>query len=82
MIDIMSQVFKTICLQNPNQIYEAYMFCILKIAPDYEPNELGVGRETLQKAISTCCGKSVTQIRDSFHKLGDLGKVACQSKAT
>ncbi|EAS02727.1 DNA ligase I, ATP-dependent protein (macronuclear) [Tetrahymena thermophila SB210] len=81
-IEIMSKIFKSIILLNPDQVYEAYMFCILKIAPDYESNELGVGREILQKAISNCCGKSVTQIRDSLNKLGDLGKVASEAKST
>ncbi|KAL4498447.1 hypothetical protein ABPG72_013253 [Tetrahymena utriculariae] len=81
-IEIMSKIFKSIILLKPEQVYAAYMFCILKIAPDYESNELGVGREILQKAISNCCGKTVTQIRDSLNKLGDLGKVASEAKST
>jgi hypothetical protein len=31
---------------------------VIKIGPDYEKNELGVGKEILIKAISKSCGKS------------------------
>ena len=38
----------------------AYYFCILKVAPDYELNELGIGREIIIKIISSISGRSAT----------------------
>ncbi|EGR33971.1 hypothetical protein IMG5_028790 [Ichthyophthirius multifiliis] len=82
MIQVISKVFRTILLLNPSQIYQAYMFCILKVAPDYEQNELGIGQEILLKAISTCSGKTPKQIKGCLNECGDLGKVASFAKAT
>lgn len=44
----------------------AYYVCILKIAPDYELNELGVGKEILMKAISKSSGREVSKLRLDF----------------
>ena len=40
----------------------AYYVCILKIAPDYEVNELGIGKEILLKAISKSCGRDIRKL--------------------
>lgn len=44
----------------------AYYFSILKIAPDYELNELGVGKEILMKAISKSTGRTEKKLRESL----------------
>jgi DNA ligase-1 len=67
---------------NVEDLIRAYWLSVIKIGPDYEKNELGVGKEILTKAISKSCGKSEKQIRDSFQIEGDLGEVAMKAKLT
>jgi DNA ligase N terminus. len=45
-------------------------------------NLIGIGNEILVKAIAKASGRSEKQIRDSNNQIGDLGKVAAQSKAS
>ena len=52
-------MFRSIILLKPDELSQAYFLCILKIAPDYKSLELGVGNETIMKAIASSCGKSV-----------------------
>ena len=59
-----------------------FYFFIMKLAPEFEGVETGVGHEMVVKAVSKSCGKSVQQIRDAFKKEGDLGIVAAISKKT
>jgi len=73
-------MFRSIILLNPSQLIYSYYFCILKIAPDYEVNELGIGKEILLKAISKSCGREVRQLSKEYQKEGDLGAVAANSK--
>lgn len=51
-------MFKSIILLNPDLIVKTYYFAILKIAPDYELNELGIGDSLLKKVLQTSTGKS------------------------
>jgi len=82
-VQIISNMYRSILILKPDQLILAYYFCILKIAPDYEPqNMLGIGNEILVKAIAKASGRSEKQIRDSNNQIGDLGKVAAQSKAS
>jgi hypothetical protein len=57
-IETLSRMFRSIMVLKPSQLADAYYFCTLKIAPLYEQNELGIGREILMKSISKSCGQS------------------------
>lgn len=72
--NILSNVFKTIILLRPDHLIMTYYLCILKIAPDYVPSELGIGNEILTKSISKITGRSEKQIRDSLNKVKILLK--------
>lgn len=75
-------LFKAFCKSNVEDLIRAYLMSVIKLGPDYEKQELGVGREILTKAISKSCGKSEKQIRDAFQTVGDLGEVAMTAKLT
>ena len=44
-------MFRSILLLTPDDMIPTYYFCILRIAPDYEHNELGIGKEIIKKSL-------------------------------
>ena len=52
----------------------------MKLAPEYEAKETGVGQELVLKSVAKACGKTPKQIRDVFKVEGDLGAVVYSSK--
>lgn len=66
-------MFKSLIRQSTDDLIRGYWLSILKIGPDYERYELGIGKEILMKAISKSCGMSEKQIREQNMKIGDLG---------
>lgn len=79
---IISNMFKSIIYLRPDHLIMTYYLCILKLTPDYIPSELGIGNEILVKSVAKISGRSEKQIRDSVNKIGDIGTVASESKAT
>lgn len=75
-------LFKSLARSNADDLIRAYLLSVIKLGPDYEKQELGIGKEILTKAISKSCGKSEKQIRDAFQAVGDLGEVAMTAKST
>jgi hypothetical protein len=60
---------------NPEEIGDLYYFFIVKLAPDYEALETGIGHEISVKAIAKACGKLPKEVRALFKSEGDLGFV-------
>lgn len=79
---ILSNMFQSVIFLKPDHLIMCYYLCILKVTPDYVPSETGIGNEILVKTVSKITGRSEKQIRDSVNKVGDLGTVAAESKAT
>lgn len=75
-------LFKSLIRESTEDLIQGYWLSILKIGPDYEKNELGIGKEILLKAISKSCGMSEKQIRDKNVQIGDFGQIAQSSKST
>lgn len=80
--EIMANIFRSAMVLNPSELPDIFYFFILKLAPDYESMETGIGHELLLKAVAKGCGKTPKQIRDQFQKEGDLGSVIQQGKST
>jgi DNA ligase-1 len=80
--EIIANVFRSAILLSPNELGDLFYFFCIKLAPDYEGLETGIGHEILLKSVAKACGKSPTQIREQFKKEGDLGLVAQLGKAT
>ena len=78
--EIIANVFRTAIANNPSELPRLFYFFIVKLAPEYEGLETGVGQELVLKAVAKGCGKSVKQIRDLFKAEGDLGTVVAKSK--
>jgi len=56
-------MFKELMRRSVDDLVRGYWLSIVKCGPEYEKNELGIGKEILMKAVSRACGSSVSQIR-------------------
>ena len=56
------------------------LFLIMKLAPEYEGKETGVGKELVLKAVTVATGRTDRQIKESLNVVGDIGKVLAQGK--
>jgi hypothetical protein len=66
-------MFKQLARISPDDLVMGYWLSVMKIGPDYEKNELGIGKEILIKAVAKSCGMSEKQVREHNIKTGDLG---------
>lgn len=73
--EIIANVFRAAIAQNTNELCPLFYFFIVKLAPEYEAIETNVGHEIVLKSVAKACGKSAKQIREAFHKEGDMGVV-------
>ena len=56
--EILANVFRSGILLNPSEVADLFYFFIIKMAPDYESLETGIGHELLVKTVAKACGKS------------------------
>ena len=75
-------MFRSAIAVNKSELVSLFYFFIVKLAPEYEAIETGIGHELLSKSVAKACGKSLKQIRDSFKEEGDLGLVVALGKKT
>lgn len=56
--EIFANIFRSAILLNQSELAEVFYFFIVKLAPDYEGLETGVGHELVLKSVAKVCGKS------------------------
>lgn len=56
--EIFANIFRSAILLNPSELADVFYFFIVKLAPDYEGLETGVGHELVLKSVAKVCGKS------------------------
>lgn len=78
--EVMSNFFRSVAVLKPDQFLKAFYLCVGKFAADHKGIELGIGNETLFKAVAKATGLSEKQVKTQTNSLGDLGDVACQGK--
>eukprot|EP01137_Pigoraptor_chileana_P008303 Opistho-2@54941 len=79
-IDILSNLFRSVIALTPKDLICCIYLCTNKIAPDYSGIELGVGEALLIKAIAEATGRSAAAIKTDAESAGDLGTVAQASR--
>lgn len=79
-LQILSQFYRKVIEESPEDLIKAVYLCINRIAPEYEGTELGVGESILIKAIGTSTGRELKKIKTELSQLGDLGSVAVLSR--
>lgn len=60
MKEIISNIFRCAIANNAKELADLFYFFIVKLAPEYEALETGVGNELITKCVGKACGKSVT----------------------
>jgi len=81
-VECMTNVFRSAIVNFPSELADLFYFFIVKLAPDFEALETGVGHEVSVKAIAKACGKTPKEIRDIYKDEGDLGAVVQKGKKT
>lgn len=73
-------MFKQLMRKSTDDLVRGYWLSIIKCGPEYEKNELFIGKQILMKAVARSCGSSVTMIRELVKETGDLGIAAQRCK--
>jgi len=63
-VEIICNVFRCAIVNAPEELADLFLFFIVKLAPDYESLETGIGHEISVKAVAKACGKLPKEIRD------------------
>jgi len=61
--EITANVFRAAIVNNPTELANLFYFFIVKLAPEYEAKETGIGHEQVLKSVAKACGKTPTEIR-------------------
>jgi hypothetical protein len=78
--EIVANVFRSTMLLTPSELPDLFYFFCVKLGPDYEALETGIGLELLSGSVAKACGKSMKQIREQFKQEGDYGIVVEKGK--
>jgi DNA ligase-1 len=65
-VEIMTNVFRSALVNYPSELPDIFYFFIVKLAPDFEAMETGVGHEVSVKAIAKATGKTPKEIRTIY----------------
>jgi hypothetical protein len=57
--EIISNVFRSAIAMNAKELSDLFFFFIVKLAPEYESVETGVGNELILKSVAKACGKTL-----------------------
>jgi hypothetical protein len=58
--EIIANIFRAAIANNAAELPDLFYFFIVKLAPEYEALETGVGNELITKCVAKACGKSTT----------------------
>src|SRR5438552_3049847 len=73
LIDILSELFKEV---KSSEVAKVSYLLQGRVAPFYEPVEMGMSEKLVASAIAKAYGSSKEDVLKEFGKMGDLGKVA------
>jgi hypothetical protein len=78
---VITNMFITINRLTPNELGNAYLFCTLRIDSEFQQDDIGIGNQTILKAMKTATGRDLKSIKASLTEIGDWGQVMQNSKA-
>lgn len=68
--------------RTPVDLLPTIYLVINRLAPAHEGLEIGVGDALLLQALADATGRSLSKLREDYHRTGDLGDVAVHSRTT
>ncbi|MCL5019411.1 MAG: ATP-dependent DNA ligase [Patescibacteria group bacterium] len=78
LIDILSHLFKE---ANPSEIDKIVYLIQGRIAPFFEPTEIGMAEKNVASAVASSVGIDRDEVLKLYSKLGDMGKAVMQLKS-
>lgn len=57
--EVVANVFRSTILLSPHELADLFYFFCVKLGPDYEALETGIGLELLSNSVAKACGKSL-----------------------
>lgn len=79
---ILTAFFIDVLNTNPKDLPLITYLFINRLGPDYEGLELGLGESIIIKALAEATGRNIGQVKNHYHKAGDLGTVAMDLRKT
>lgn len=73
LIDILSKLFSQV--DKPDEIQKICYIVQGRIAPFFEPTEIGMAEKSVAKAVALTYGTTAEKVIDLYDKLGDMGLV-------
>ncbi|KAK9814328.1 hypothetical protein WJX72_004071 [[Myrmecia] bisecta] len=80
--NLLINAFRAIIATTPADLLPVVYLCTNQVAPPHEGLELGIGDSTLIKALAGATGRKEALVKKEYEETGDLGTVACNSRAT
>lgn len=78
--EIMAKVFELVLEKAPSDLVSVYDFCLLRTNVLWLQRDLGIGGQTLTKAVVTVTGRTLAKVREDFQEKGCLGTVLEESR--
>ena len=79
---LLTNALRSIIATTPDDLLPAVYLASCAIAPAYQNMKLGVGEQTVVKALAEATGRSEASVKELHDKEGDLGVVAQQCRST
>lgn len=79
---VLSKLYRAVTLTTPEDLVDIVYLTSNKVFPAYDGMELGIGDALLVKAVVEATGRNRAAVQADYQREGDLGIVACQSRAS
>jgi DNA ligase 1 len=79
---LLTNALRSIIATTPEDLSPAVYLASCSIAPAYQSMKLGIGEQTMVKALAEATGRSEASVKEMLAKTGDLGVVAQQCRST
>ena len=79
---MLTNALRSIIATTPDDLLPAVYLASCAIAPAYQNMKLGVGEQTVVKALAEATGRGEASVKELHDKEGDLGVVAQQCRST
>jgi DNA ligase-1 len=79
---LLTNALRSIIASTPDDLLPAVYLATCTIAPAYQSMKLGIGEQTIVKALAEATGRSEASVKEQHDKIGDLGIIAQQCRST
>lgn len=77
--NVLTNYLRTVLLNDMNALLPSIWLFSHQLGPPYEPNELGIGGQVLNRSLKDVTSITPAKLRQLHNKLGDIGDVAFEA---